>query len=249
MNPITSLTAILALSASAQAAVVLTYDSNVPTTPTTRAANVVNTYSLVEQSGTNTAFVANQVGEITQGSSVGDRGTANVGQGFTTANGLDDSMWSFQNATIATDLTTAIDVDYATNGGNWLGVTFDASQNLIIDAISFNMYVNSGGGGTAARDTGIFVSVAGGAFTQFGNISNNVAVGGTSATLISETGSVAASAGETIEVRYVFSNRTSDNTARQGQTRVGNIQISAIPEPSAALLGAIGALMLLRRRK
>ncbi|QTN33001.1 PEP-CTERM sorting domain-containing protein [Akkermansiaceae bacterium] len=46
-------------------------------------------------------------------------------------------------------------------------------------------------------------------------------------------------------VRITFSGATGTT----GNNRIDNVQINAVPEPSAALLGAFGALALLRRRR
>lgn len=49
----------------------------------------------------------------------------------------------------------------------------------------------------------------------------------------------------TVTLRYTLSGAT--NSA--GNTRIDNLQVNAVPEPSTTLLGAIGALALLRRRR
>jgi hypothetical protein len=49
----------------------------------------------------------------------------------------------------------------------------------------------------------------------------------------------------TVVLRYALSGATSGS----GNNRIDNLQVNAIPEPSVALLGALGALGLLRRRR
>jgi hypothetical protein len=48
-----------------------------------------------------------------------------------------------------------------------------------------------------------------------------------------------------VTLRYTLSGATSNS----GNNRIDNLQVNAIPEPSAALLGAVGLLALIRRRR
>lgn len=55
--------------------------------------------------------------------------------------------------------------------------------------------------------------------------------------------------GETAYFRFQFSNTTGDSGALRSGLSINNLSITAVPEPSTALLGGLGVLALLRRRR
>jgi len=135
--------------------------------------------------------------------------------------------------------------------GSYIEFSFTAAQDLLLDQFSFQLQVNSANGSTyAARDSGLFVDVAGGGFNQFGvtdNGNNGINGGG-----VSFTDSVMVASGELVTYRLAFADKTNTSQNLQSATRIGDLQISAVavPEPSStALLGLGGLAFILRRRK
>lgn len=55
--------------------------------------------------------------------------------------------------------------------------------------------------------------------------------------------------GETAYFRWQFSNTTGDGGSDRSGLAINNLSITPVPEPSTALLGALGLLALLRRRR
>lgn len=141
-------------------------------------------------------------------------------------------------------------------GGYWIGTSFTAAQALTLDELSFDLFVNSQSGSLySARDVGLFASVDGGAtFTQFGALATG---GNGNRDITTFTDSLSVASGQTVDLRLLFTDKTSLATNLQASTRVGNIQISAtaapavVPEPSSAVvvLGIAGVGFLSRRRK
>ena len=136
--------------------------------------------------------------------------------------------------------------------GAHIGTNFVAAQSLTLTDFSVRTDPNNGGNNFGARDITLFVSVAGGTFTQFGDMINR---GNNNLQSNTFTDSVSVAAGETVEFRAVFTDFGSQSANNlQSFTRVGDINISAdvalIPEPSStALLGLGGLALILRRRK
>ncbi|MDP4623851.1 MAG: hypothetical protein NWT08_01810 [Akkermansiaceae bacterium] len=244
MTPITSLAAMLALSASAHAALILQYDS-------TAAA----TNALERLAGFDTNFVTSSTSTAASGGADAEFKQKNATQ--TTVQGAGDGtdmMWQF-----GADDTSAFSASLsdAANGTAWIGFSFVAAQDLNITSFSFNMDPNNSSSNWAARDAGLFLSINGGTLTQFDASS-------TAALDVAHTGAITSPtftdtytvlSGQTVQFRLALTDRT--NTGAEGNlpatraTRLGafNVSAVAVPEPSAALLGALGSLMLLRRRR
>lgn len=135
--------------------------------------------------------------------------------------------------------------------GPRLDFSYTAATTQNLTEFSFHLFNNSGGGSSyGARDVGLFVSVGGGAYTQFGDLFTSPTGNGNQGT-VTFSDSFAVGTGEFVDFRLAFTDRTRTNNDLQAATRIGDVQISAVavPEPSAALLGALGSLMLLRRRR
>lgn len=96
---------------------------------------------------------------------------------------------------------------------------------------------------------GAFVGV-GGTFSQFGATDDSPTGNGVQGT-VNFADSYTVSSGQTVDVRLAFTDKTSIVSNLQAATRVGSFSVSAevIPEPSVALLGGLGLLTLLRRRR
>ncbi|MGJ8658193.1 MAG: PEP-CTERM sorting domain-containing protein [Akkermansiaceae bacterium] len=262
LHTISSLTALtLGLtSVSANAVLVLTYDSN--TTGVTTAADTIQLEAIDNATTSpNSAFVTGEssttftsTGTVARNSNnqqiVSDRpetGTATAGIG-------DDISFNFGGSGNAYDATTNALTVANINSNPYLGMSFTSVQDMTLDSLSFNLSVNSGGGGYAARDVGLFVSLDSGVFTQFGDLVNNTGTGNQGIQTFTQAGYNIAS-GQTVELRLLFTDKTNSSAANdniQGGTRVGNIEIfaSPVPEPSSvALLGLGGLALIMRRRK
>lgn len=140
--------------------------------------------------------------------------------------------------------------DASANDGEWIGASFTAAQTIEVTNFDYQLFVNNSGQ-HAARDSGLFISVDGGGFTQFG-LSNDQSSNGNRG-VITFADSVILQAGETLEWRLAFTDRTrvANNLPATRTTRIGDIQISAtaIPEPSSMILGLLGLSSLLIRRR
>lgn len=126
-------------------------------------------------------------------------------------------------------------------GGNFIFFTFDAAQALDLTELSAVSDPNNGSGNNGARTAGAFVSVNGGAFTQFG--SDN-ALNNNSTRTNTFTDTVSVDSGDTVEVRLAFTNEAGGG-GFQAATRIGSITVNAVaavPEPSSLTL--IGVMTL-----
>jgi len=136
--------------------------------------------------------------------------------------------------------------------GFWVGTNFTAAQNITLDELSFDLFANSQNGSLySARDVGLFASLDGGtSFTQFGALDLTSSTGNQNTSTFTDT--LAVASGQEVQLRLLFTDKTSLASNLQASTRVGNLVISgtAVPEPSStALLGLGGLALILRRRK
>lgn len=222
----------------ANAAVILRYDS---TTSSATQLSVVGTTdaSLVSAADTTTSIDGTTVEAGPHPSQTNVQGTL--------GNQTDlNFRFGGDNSTISYALTPANALT-----GFWIGTSFTAAQDMQLDQLTFLLFVNSQNGTLfAARDVGLFASTDGGtSFSQFGDLRNGTNTGNQGVVTFNDT--LAIASGGTVELRLLFSDKTSSANNLQASTRVGDIIISgsAVPEPSTALLGALGALMLIRRRR
>jgi len=114
-------------------------------------------------------------------------------------------------------------------GGNFIFFTFDAAQALDLTELSAVSDPNNGSGNNGARTAGAFVSVNGGAFTQFG--SDN-ALNNNSTRTNTFTDTVSVDSGDTVEVRLAFTNE-----AGEFSTHLKQIVIRGRPIWSPFLFG------------
>ncbi|MEP2776703.1 MAG: PEP-CTERM sorting domain-containing protein [Luteolibacter sp.] len=233
---ISAIAAVLALTAGSQAATILYYDSETTSSHLTRI-----------ESQTDAAFVSSSTSTTSVGSAVTvGAAQATAKTTVTLGAGTDKQYWFGTSAFTGS-------AEAALADGRWLGMEFVAAQTLSLDLVTFKLFNNSANGSSyAARDVGLFVRIGNtGAFTQFGAIDDSATSNGNQG-LITFTDDFTVASGETVQLRLAFTDKTLvSNTNLQGATRVGslNIEGTAVPEPSTALLGAIGALALLRRRR
>lgn len=133
-------------------------------------------------------------------------------------------------------------------GGPYIEVSFTAAQTMTLDKVSYNLWNNSQSASNySARDNALFVRVNGGTWSQFGSLYDFSSNGNKGTLDFIDTRSV--ESGELVELRIAFTDRTNTAMNLQSATRIGAINISAVPEPSIALLGWLGLLGLLRRRR
>lgn len=246
-------------SVSANAALILTYDSN---STGVGAADVADTVQLeaIDNANTspNTAFVASNSATTFTSAGTVARNTNNQEivsdrAGVNTAGTGDDISFNFGGTgtvfSTADNPLTVANID----SNPFLGFDFVAAQTLTLDSLSFNLFVNSGAGGFGARDVGLFVSLDDGVFTQFGSLVDNNGTGNQGVVTFSQADFNVAS-GQEVELRLLFTDKTNSTALNgniQGGTRVGNIQVfaTAVPEPSSTTLLGLGVLGLLARRK
>lgn len=194
-----------------QAASILFYDSDGTTN-----------LSLIT-SKTNEEFIASSNTSTSLGSATtyfGDNGnslTVTLGSG-------NDRHYAFGSGMLNGSLENSV------NNGLWIGTTFVADQDLTVDQLSLLVYTNSlNGSNYGARDVGAFIRIGNSdAFTQFGSPFDFSTQGILRNLTFIDT--FHALQGESVEIRFAFTDRTSISTTTfQGTTRVGSINISAVP--------------------
>lgn len=144
------------------------------------------------------------------------------------------SMWYLDNVSVTGDFV----VTFSANGsGIGLGaVALDGTANGV-GASSFSQT----GSSTTISTT------AAGDFVMGAGMANGTTVTATSPLIQLFSGDTGSSTGAS--GYRLLSSTASTTTSFSGATGVAAASFTAIPEPSAALLGAIGSLLLLRRRR
>ena len=180
---------------------------------------------------TDPAFVSSSDAETSLGSNTSfvqehANGTFTVTEG--TGQDMQFLFGAANEALIADEVPLATSAESA---GNWIGGSFTAAQNLAIDAFSFELYVNSQNGSNySARDVGLFLRIGSSTtFTQFGSARDGTTTGDQGN--VSFTGSFSVQAGQEVEFRLAFTDKTNTgNGAQTRATRLGSFDISAIAE-------------------
>ena len=143
----------------------------------------------------------------------------------------------------------ALNAGHAASGPR-IGFNYVAAHTQLLEEFSFNLFVNSNNGSSyGARDVGLFVQVAGGGFSQFGNLDLNSGRGNLGN--VSFTDSFMVNTGDLVQFRLAFTDRTRTNNDLQAATRIGNVQIfaSSVPEPSSLMMIGVGIAGLMTRRR
>ena len=246
LRPILSALAALAFlvlaPAAGEASIVLVYDS-------LSLASGGSTAELSEiTSQTDSSLVSTSNSFSMVGSEVAG-GFVHSSQSNTTGAFSDQNDLNFRFGSNPEVQLTDSDVSGSLASGNYIEFGYTAAQAQILDGFDYNLQANSANGTTyAARDSGLFVSVNSGAFTQFGatdqgsnGINGNV----------SFTDAVTVSSGDVITYRLAFADKTNISQNLQSATRIGNVRISAtaVPEPTSLAVLGIGALALMTRRR
>ncbi len=219
----------LLLATIANAATLVTYNFNDATSTATRLAPTIDGSNLTATSISNGADtdtgrnLTNDVYDFTTPANNALNVTLNSGDYF---GGNSDA-----------------NADSALAAGHYFGFTVaaDPSFTLSLDTVTFDHSRTS----SAPRTTAVYASIDGSStFTRIFKQGNNSksALDPYSITLSSAFDSI-----NSAEFRFVYF----DNNANKGAGKYDNIVINGdvVPEPSTALLGAVGMLALLRRRR
>lgn len=224
---------------SANAALILQFDSETTTNITTGVNNVAS--SQLTEIFNDSAFVTSfSPTTFTDGATTSRTHQTQNTAVSATPNGL-DLAFNFGGNTTLTGAPTAT--------SPYVGVNFVAAQDFTLTEFSLNADPNNQNGTNfAARDNTLFVSVGGGAFMQFGNAINRTGNGLNTNTF---TDSVFVQSGQTVEFRAAFSDKTLASANNlQSFTRIGDIQIDGIiPEPSSIILFGFASISLFLSRK
>ncbi|MGJ8654489.1 MAG: PEP-CTERM sorting domain-containing protein [Opitutaceae bacterium] len=239
----------------ANAAVILQYDSVAPSSTFGAFTYGSNTELSEIQQNTDNAFVT----AANDTSAVGPKGImaavhgsqTNVQGAFGNQN---DLMYRFGSSSTTAGngvLGGTMSAGHIASGP-YITFTYTAAQDQNLEEFSFHLFNNSGGGSSyGARDVGLTVSVDGGAHALFGTPDTSATGNGNQGTIVFSD-SVLVGAGDVVIMRLGFTDRTRTNNDLQAATRIGDVQISAVPEPGTfALLSGLFALssVALRRRK
>ncbi|VGO15672.1 hypothetical protein PDESU_04257 [Pontiella desulfatans] len=231
----------------AGAGVILSYDSLLPASGgSATALSRIN-------SQTDTEFVASSA----QFSGIGPRGVmAAIHGSQTNVQGAygdqNDLMFRFGSSdTTPGDgiLSGALSVGHVALGP-YVSFSYTAAKNQTLSGFSFHLFNNSNNASSyGARDVGLYVQVAGGGYAQFGDLDTS-ATGNGNQGIVTFSDSLAVANGELVEFRLGFTDRTRTNNDLQAATRIGDVNISAIPEPASLGLVAMvgGGIFFVRRR-
>jgi len=229
--------AVLAVAANSDASIVLVYDSQSGGLNNQLDQISGFTNSTYVGAGTSTSTIRGGQTDYTQTQAV---------QNATVRYGDQGDMQFRFGRNIAAPITGSL-ID-SVNNGLWIGFNYTAARDQTIDRFRYDLFVNSQSNNNAgARDSGLFYRINGGAFTQFGapQLFGNNGDKGT----LELNGSFDILAGDVVNFRLAFTDRTNTAANLQAATRLGSFELSAIPEPSSfAMFSILGFLGFRRRR-
>ncbi|MDP4611938.1 MAG: PEP-CTERM sorting domain-containing protein [Opitutales bacterium] len=248
----TTLTAFaaLAFASTAQANVILMYDSLLATSGGSATA-----LSRIDGQ-TDTDFVTSSQQFNTFGSkaimaAIAPNAQTNVQGAFGNQNDLMFRFGSDGTTPGGGILSGPLSAVHAASGPR-IDFSYTAAQAQNLTEFSFHLFNNSNNATSyGARDVGLFVSVGEGDYLQFGDLFNSATGNGNQGTVVFSD-SFAVATGQLVDFRLAFTDRTRTSNDLQAATRIGDVQISAVvPEPGTyALIGGLLALtwVALRRR-
>lgn len=157
-------------------------------------------------------------------------GASGVGQGFLGLNLTNSNSWALDSFTLTYD------------GEQWRKENNAAVHTIVVqyslDATSLTTGTWTNLGGTSTFSSPIAAATT--ATALDGNASANRAAG-----LTGTASSINWAAGSSLWIRFVDLN----DTGNDHLLAIDNVNFTAVPEPAAALLGTIGLMSLLRRRR
>lgn len=173
-------------------------------------------------------------------------GAATPANGFTGAGAFTTTRGTLASSTVGA-LAAVTTTNWATAGGTW-GITLNLTGWENVTLSGWSQQASN----TGPRDFAVFASYNGGTdFTEL--VSTYAIINGNSPQSGFALGAAAdENASVVIEWRNIGTASVNGSTiATTGTSRFSTFSVSAdaIPEPSAALLGGLGLLALLRRRR
>lgn len=179
----------------------------------------------------------------------GTIGTPNVGLGWSATGGSNAARWEHHIAGGSTPSAGggALQMDGSQVGSTY-SVTFtpDAGYGVVLG--SFNFLNDTTGGNVNYNYTINLVDVTNSTTVYTSNFNFNPSISNTvplSTITVNTTGAI----GSTLRLEFVRSAAVSGTEGSAVDIYIDNLRFDQVPEPSAALLGAIGVLGLLRRRR
>lgn len=239
--------AIAISSISANAAVTLSDNINLGVTSSASAANnVVTDYTNIDLNDGANFLAVVTMGEINVDSiSFGGQPmlrSSNRDQGTYT----DVNIFTLFSPNLTASQTLSVQADFALVNTGYAIQYFSFAN---VDSIGDTPDNGSNGGGTFTLDFG---SVTAGSYLLMAGADNNGSIAFSGATTLhtvdngSASGWDAQSVGASNLTNSASAIYSATSTQRNG---IAGLELIAVPEPSAALLGGLGALLLLRRRR
>lgn len=176
---------------------------------------------------TDSDFVASADDLIALGANTTDTGQHASQQQTVTLGGGTDKFFQFGGDT---EMLMGSLEDAVLDDGEWIGASFTAADDITIDSLSVDLFVNNANATSwAARDVGLFLRTGNtGSFTPYGAVIEGV--NGDNGTVVFDD-SFSVSTGEEVQWRLAFTNRTNVEVAFPAtrSTRVGSIRLNAFP--------------------
>ncbi|MDF7825501.1 hypothetical protein P4B35_15850 [Pontiellaceae bacterium B12227] len=211
----------------ADAGVILSYDSLLPSSGGSATAlsriNSQTDSELVSSSGANNTFGNKAI-------MAGIHGSQNNVDGLGDQN---DLVFRFGSTPPGDGILSGpLTAGHAASGPR-IDFTYTAAKDQTLTDFSMKFFNNSNNASSyGARDAGLFVSVAGAAYIQFGSLFTSATGNGNHGT-VTFSDSVSVGSGDVVNFRLTLTDRTRTNNDPQAGTRIGDVNISAIAEPAS----------------